>query len=339
MHNSGSAIAVLTTLLFPWIGTAAALELSLPIDCDLGRTCFVQNYVDLDPGKSVVAVDCGQASYDGHKGTDFRLLNTEAAANVLAAAPGTVRALRNDMPDRLVRSREDRQAVRNKECGNGIVVSHADGWETQYCHLRKGSVLVTVGDELERGQPIGQVGFSGFAAFPHVHLTVRKNGETVDPFLGTIQDTQQRAATCRQTGGEPSLTGSGLWRGPYQQLLEDANGALIETGLAGAPLGTLDLETAQVTAAATDAPALLFFARLINLKEGDRITLRLTGPGGLVAESEGKPLDRNKAQWVAYAGRKTPPQGWPAGTYAGEASLMRGGKALISERVSFELGG
>ena len=317
-------------------GMAQDLELSVPLRCTLGSDCFVQNYVDIDPSESVRAVDCGQASYDGHKGTDFRVLNTEVVADVLVAAPGKVRALRDDMPDRLVRSQEDRQAVRNKECGNGVVVDHGEGWETQYCHLRQGSVSVAVGDELERGQVIGQVGYSGLAAFPHVHLSVRQNGETVDPFLGTVEKTRLAAQACAAGPGSLAADGQDLWQEPRDLLLEDAGGALIETGLAGRPLGTLELETARATPAASQAPALLFYARLINLKRGDRVALKLTGPDGLVAESEGQPLDKNKAQWVAYAGRKTRGS-WPAGTYTGEVMLLRGGEEILRETADYQL--
>jgi len=316
---------------------AQALELSLPIACELGKDCFVQNYVDLDPGETVRTADCGQASYDGHKGTDIRVLNTEVDAPVLAAAPGQVRALRNDMPDRLVRTQEDRQAVRDKECGNGVVISHGDGWETQYCHLRQGSVSVSVGDVVERGQTLGQVGYSGFAAFAHVHLAVRKDGETVDPFLGTAENTSERFAACATTSAGAPIGGAGLWQLPPDQLLQDAGGALVETGFSGNPVQSLDLETGRVTPPSRTAPALVFFARLINLKKGDRIAFEVDGPDGPLAASEGKPLDRNKAQWVAYAGKKTPAGGWPSGDYTGEVVLWRDGEAQLRRKTRFQL--
>lgn len=317
--------------------SADTFKVSVPVACDLGRTCFVQNYVDLDPGKSVRTADCGQASYDGHKGTDFRLMNTGEHATVLAAAPGQVRALRNDMPDRLVRSQADRLAVRDRECGNGVVLTHDDGWETQYCHLRQGSVSVAVGDVVQRGQALGEVGYSGLAAFAHVHLTVRKDGETVDPFLGTAERTKERAGACAAASAPPVPQQAGLWTEPEEALLRDAGGTLIEVGFAGRPVDTRQLETGQVARPAAAAPALVFFARLINLKPGDRIALELTGPDGLVASTEGKPMDRHKAQWVAFAGRKSPPGGWPAGTYTGEAALVRAGKVLQRTSSTFKL--
>ena len=50
-----------------------SLSLSLPIACKIGETCFVQNYVDVDPGPGVRDYMCGSATYQAHAGTDFRL--------------------------------------------------------------------------------------------------------------------------------------------------------------------------------------------------------------------------------------------------------------------------
>lgn len=336
-HSLASLGSVIVLALSVFALPAVALDLSVPLSCELGRECFVQNYVDIDPSDTVLTADCGKASYDGHKGTDFRVLNTRVTMEVLAAAPGRVKALRNDMPDRLVRKKEDRAAVRDRECGNGVVIAHEGGWETQYCHLRQGSVSVSVGDEVERGQMIGSVGFSGFAAFPHVHLAVRKDGQVVDPFLGSVAGAQDRLAACSASAVALPQGGS-LWAEDADMLLRDAGGALVEMGFAGKPVRSQDLETGSVMTPATDAPALVFFARLINLKEGDRIDLELTGPNGVVTISEGKPLERNKAQWVAFAGRKTPQGGWPAGAYAGEVVLRRGGRELLRRNTRIDLG-
>ena len=37
---------------------------------------------------------------------------------------------------------------KGKECGNGLVIRHEYGWETQYCHMKKGSVQVKTGEIL-----------------------------------------------------------------------------------------------------------------------------------------------------------------------------------------------
>jgi murein DD-endopeptidase MepM/ murein hydrolase activator NlpD len=92
---------------------------------------------------------------------------------VVAAAAGTVLATRDGTPDQLIRSQADRAEIANRECGNGVVIDHGENWQTQYCHIRRGSIGVKQGDRVEPGQKLGEIGYSGDAAFPHVHLTVR----------------------------------------------------------------------------------------------------------------------------------------------------------------------
>src|SRR5437868_3746683 len=121
--------------------------LSFPVDCQIGRTCMVQNYFDHDPKTGVVDYMCGFLTYDGHDGTDIRVPNLTAmnkGVNVIAAADGKVRAIRDEMED--VNFRQlGAAALKGKEAGNSVAVDHGNGWETQYSHLRKGSVLVKPG--------------------------------------------------------------------------------------------------------------------------------------------------------------------------------------------------
>ena len=101
-------------------GPAEAIELSLPIDCEIGVTCEVQNYVDLDPSSQARDYQCGNRTYNGHKGVDFRLPSLRAqraGVNVLTAAPGRVLRVRDGMPDMSVRERGV-AAVNGRECGN-----------------------------------------------------------------------------------------------------------------------------------------------------------------------------------------------------------------------------
>ena len=100
---------------------------------------------------------------------------------MLAAAAGVVKAVRDGVADVNVRV-IGFGSVAGHECGNGVVIAHDGGWETQYCHLAKGSVRCTTGERVETGTPLGLVGLSGQTEFPHLHFSVRHNGATVDPF-------------------------------------------------------------------------------------------------------------------------------------------------------------
>ena len=46
---------------------------ALSVDCDMGRVCVVQNYVDMDPGPEARDQTGGPLTYDGQKGVDFRV--------------------------------------------------------------------------------------------------------------------------------------------------------------------------------------------------------------------------------------------------------------------------
>lgn len=62
----------------------------------------------------------------------------EEGAVVVAAAPGRVRGVRDGVSDASVRD-TGTEAVKDRECGNGVLIEHGDGWETQYCHLQRAS--------------------------------------------------------------------------------------------------------------------------------------------------------------------------------------------------------
>lgn len=78
----------------------------------------------------------------------------------------------------------------DSKCGDGISISHADGFLSSYCHLS--GIKVRKGEVIKQGQIIGLTGGakgaqgSGNSGGPHLHLTLKKDGQRVDPlqFLG-----------------------------------------------------------------------------------------------------------------------------------------------------------
>ena len=63
--------------------------------------------------------------------------------------------------------------------GKILVISHGFGMTTRYAHLSK--ILVKVGQKVERGEKIAEVGMSGKTTGPHLHYEVRFNDSLVNP--------------------------------------------------------------------------------------------------------------------------------------------------------------
>jgi murein DD-endopeptidase MepM/ murein hydrolase activator NlpD len=63
--------------------------------------------------------------------------------------------------------------------GNMVEVDHGNGLVTRYAHNKKNRVQV--GDKIEKGQVVANMGSSGRSTGPHVHFEVLKNGRVVNP--------------------------------------------------------------------------------------------------------------------------------------------------------------
>ena len=283
----------------------------MPIACDLQARCFIQNYVDRDPDGPALDYHCGHLTYHRHTGTDFALPDLPSMREgiaVLAAAAGTVRASRDGMPDISFRDAKA-PALKGRECGNGVAISHGGGWETQYCHLRRGSLRVRAGQQVVAGAVLGLVGMSGEAEFPHVHLTVRHNGQVIDPFAGGPMST-----AC---GDNPAP----LWTPAAAAALAYRAGGIIDAGFATAAPTQVGAEAGSYmsTHFPVSAPALIFWVREFGALQGEIRSVQLFGPdGALFAERIEPPATKPQARHFLYVGKARGDAAWPAGRYRAE---------------------
>lgn len=65
--------------------------------------------------------------------------------------------------------------------GNLVQIEHPGGYETGYAHLSRFVEGMKVGDTVKRLQVIGYVGSTGRSTGPHLHFSVKKNGQFIDP--------------------------------------------------------------------------------------------------------------------------------------------------------------
>ncbi len=317
----GFALILLVGIMMFLPMAASVLLFSQPVECRLGEECFIQNYVDVDPSEEWKDYRCGSLSYDGHKGTDFRVPSLKAmqdGVRVLAAAEGEVVRLRDGMADISFRDQADAQ-VADRECGNGIVIKHRGGFETQYCHLKQGSLLVKQGDKVTREQPIAEIGLSGKTEFPHVHFEIRNaKGEIVDPFLG-VRDTVQ----CNED--EPDDT---LWTATSKPAMRYIRTAVLDSGFYTKQITAPEAYTGEMRVTEEvpyNAPALVFWATFMGAQDQDALVMQLVGPDGKPLVNYSTKVEGNKAQMFQLVGKKAPRSRiWPAGEYKALGQLLRG---------------
>jgi len=303
-------------------------SLGLPVNCKLTVDCFVQQLPDIDPGHGTLDSLCGQATYQGHTGWDIRLRSLSDIARdvqVVAIADGTVSRVRDGVPDQIFEAANDRIRLKDKECGNGIVIDHQGGLSSQYCHLRNGSLSVRPGTQVRKGERIGALGSSGLAEFPHVHLSVRLDGKLIEPLTG--KPLENRDLACGDLSGT-------LLDAASRQALVHPTVAILDVGLAAAPpeLSGLVRDGGPPLATARSGAAVAWLWA-INVDEGSRFRIRLVGPGDVpLIDHTTNALPRRKANYLAYVGRKT---GVKSGAYHLTADITNGEKAIVSKVRSF----
>jgi murein DD-endopeptidase MepM/ murein hydrolase activator NlpD len=150
-----------------WLGGTRS-DRRVPISCLFNRTP-----TPLEQGWSVRKTQVadfrgGALTYDSHNGTDFAV---PVGTVVVASAPGRVLRISSEF----------------NRGGLKLFIDHGRGLVTTSNHLAR--TLVSVGDVVDRGQPLALSGYSGIDALvafpwsvPHVHFNVWLDGEYVDPF-------------------------------------------------------------------------------------------------------------------------------------------------------------
>lgn len=319
-------IGIVGGLISVWVlipGSTHATEpaLSLPVRCAFPQECYIQSYVDLDPGPGARDRACGINSYNGHKGTDFRLRGLdlmERGVDVLAAAAGKVVRIRDGMRDVHMRLFGRKLAFR-RGAGNHVVIDHGGGWRTLYGHLRRGSVSVKTGDTVAAGERIGLVGLSGLTEFPHLHFEVAKEGAVIDPFLGP--DNQNDCQGPKRT----------LWTGAALKALGYRDRFLIAAGFADMPLSreALLYRLHVSDRFSQKAPNLVYHVDFAGLRIGDVYELRIFSPDGKTFAESRVVSKKDAPVSLRLLGRKIANRpAWPTGEYRGVFRLFReeGGK-------------
>ncbi len=155
-----------------------------PIDGLPNSDYAIVNYVDLNSGSGISDFNGGTYTYNGHNAIDYTVANfarTDIGLPIVAAASGVVSDLNDGVFDRNTCPSTCNLDAGN--WGNYVTVDHGNGWTTSYLHLRKNSIVVSEGDYVGTGAPLGLMGSSGNSSDAHLHFAVNYLGETVETYV------------------------------------------------------------------------------------------------------------------------------------------------------------
>ncbi|MFN8290285.1 MAG: M23 family metallopeptidase [Chitinophagaceae bacterium] len=107
----------------------------------------------------------GYFSHYSHRERAALDFNLRRGDTITAARAGTVVRVKED-------GKKGGWNKKYRQDGNNIVIQHADGTRAGYWHLQYNGALVSTGDSVQKGQPIGLAGKTGYAFVPHLHFIV-----------------------------------------------------------------------------------------------------------------------------------------------------------------------
>lgn len=138
----------------------------------------------------------GWGSYPGHRGQDF---GWGAGDQVVAAAPGRVVEVYG-------------RGGHNGGFGNRVVIQHTSSAYTTYNHLATGTITVSVGQTVTRGQLIARMGSTGKSTAKHLHFELELGGRgaayRVDPAPYYNRDLPGTPVINNQQAAKPAVTSS-----------------------------------------------------------------------------------------------------------------------------------
>ena len=165
VKTANTPLAITEAAELPTAGTAATApaETAAPTAGRLATQAPVQGEVLSGYAMEVLSYNQTTRDWRVHNGVDFA---AAAGTAVTAAADGEVYTVYED-----------------DQMGMTVVIRHEGGYTTRYSSLGA-NVAVSAGQQVLMGQTIGTVGTSALmenALGDHVHFTVTKDDEPVDP--------------------------------------------------------------------------------------------------------------------------------------------------------------
>lgn len=287
--------------------------------------------MDRQPGREKADYQCRPQTEDKHNGTDIVIRDLgamEQGIGVRAAAAGRVLAIRDGMPDVVV-TEERRKQIMKQGCGNVLIIGHGGGWQTQYCHMKKDSLLVKKGDRVLAGQAIGEVGLSGLTEYPHLHFMVQqRQAKTIqyyDPFDGGLFE--QGCST------ENESKAKSFWDKPLDHVGPIVMPPLVSLN----PVTRQTMWQTQADDLPANAPTIFIQARGFHTLEGDIWRFELNGPSGAKRFRYDVKQTRQRQLVGANANFKHPNGAFSGGDWTATVTLRRNGDIVGSSKTRFQI--
>ncbi len=113
--------------------------------------------------------------FSGDGGTNEDTYTFGARLN--APGDGKVIALENNIEDNIRPGTVNEDINDSNLAGNYIMIDHLNGEYSFMAHFKKGSIIVSVGDTVVKGQEVGKAGNSGNSSGPHLHYHLQNTPE------------------------------------------------------------------------------------------------------------------------------------------------------------------
>ncbi len=242
-------------------------KLLFPLDCELGKSCWVSNLPSHHLQDKQLDFRCGPITYEYNDGTDIAIKDIkqmQEGVSVIAPIKGVVE-LKRDGVDDINAKGIDRKPLEGKECGNEVVISN-DEMQIQLCHLKNKSIRVNVGDEINAGDVIGEIGLSGLTEYPHLHMSLHDKSDTVvreiDPFYGSQPD----------CGLQPKS----LWSNPGYMEKHATTGIVYNYGFTFEKVTAERVMSGDYLGAQPEYPEeFIAFVDIFSVNKGDKLTISI----------------------------------------------------------------
>jgi len=173
---------------------------------DYNSTYAISNFVDHNAGSGITDYNCGDYTYDGHRGIDISLwpFEHQQVANeqtwAVAGAAGTI----IDKHD----GEKDDNCNGSNSSANYIILMHADGSRSLYWHLKKNRLTSKgIGTSVASGEFLGVIASSGNSTGPHLHFECYDANEgLIDPYSGSCNNMNSQSYwTTQKPLWEPTI--------------------------------------------------------------------------------------------------------------------------------------